>query len=72
LSADAASGPQLKLSAVFVFAAAGNAESAIAELDQYLSVPAVWSIEGLLPDPRLDSIRDHPQFLELVEKYKRP
>lgn len=71
LSIDAASGPHLGLASVFVFATTGDAEAAITELDQYLSQPSVWSIEGLLPDPRLDTIREHPQFFELVEKYKR-
>jgi TolB-like protein/DNA-binding winged helix-turn-helix (wHTH) protein/Tfp pilus assembly protein PilF len=71
LPIDAASGPHIGLASAFVFAAAGDADSAIAELDQYLSKPAVWSIEGLLPDPRLDTIREHPRFLELVDKYKR-
>ena len=41
------------------------------ELDNYLSEPGLWSIEGLLPDPRLDPIREDPRFLALVEKYKR-
>ena len=45
--------------------------SAIYELDKYLAGPAPWSIEGLLPDPRLDPIREDPRFVVLVKKYQR-
>jgi len=51
--------------------AVGDYDSAITELDAYLSAPGEWSIEGLLPDPRLDPIRSDPRFQELVEKYQR-
>ena len=50
---------------------AGDYDAAIEELDAYLAAPGTWSIEGLLPDPRLDPIRDDPRFLALVEKYSR-
>ncbi len=43
-----------------------------ASLDEYLgSRGAAWTIEGLLPDPRLDPIRDDPRFLAVVEKHRR-
>jgi TolB-like protein/DNA-binding winged helix-turn-helix (wHTH) protein/Tfp pilus assembly protein PilF len=42
-------------------------------LDEYLSSNGGGiSIEGMLPDPRFDPIRDDPRFVELVEKYRRP
>jgi tetratricopeptide (TPR) repeat protein len=50
----------------------GEVEAALDELDAYFSVPAVWSLEGVLPDPRLDPIRDHPRFVALREQYERP
>jgi hypothetical protein len=31
----------------------------------------MWSLEGLLPDPRLDSIRNDTRFAALVEKHRR-
>lgn len=41
-------------------------------LDEYLSVHGGgFSIEGMLPDPRLDPIRDDPRFQALVEKHRR-
>jgi tetratricopeptide (TPR) repeat protein len=64
-------GPAYQLYAVRIFAAAGDTDAAIEELDAYLSVPNFWSIEGLLPDPRLDPIRDDSRFEALVEKYRR-
>ena len=54
-----------------VFLATGDFDTAIAELDAYLAAPGMWSIEGLLPDPRMDGIREHPGFQELVRKYQR-
>jgi tetratricopeptide (TPR) repeat protein len=69
---DASHRPKFRLGAIMIFVAAGEYDSAIEELDAYLSAPGEWSIEGLLPDPRLDSIRDDPRFQALVEKYRRP
>ena len=54
-----------------VLAPAGQNDAAIEQLDALLSAPGSWSIEGLLPDPRLDPIRDDPRFQALVEKYRR-
>ncbi len=68
---DALDGPIHRLGAVRVLAWAGEHDAAIEELDEYLSRPGRWSIEGLLPDPRLDPIRDQSQFLALIEKYGR-
>ncbi len=72
VSSDTLTGPVVQLGAVVrVFVSAQDHEAAIEELDAYLDVPGGWSIEGLLPDPRLDPIRDDPRFLALVEKYSR-
>ena len=54
-----------------VFLPAEDHESVFAELDVYLASPGCWSIEGLLPNPRLDPIREDPRFQTLVDKYKR-
>jgi adenylate cyclase len=53
-----------------VFAAADR-DAAITELDNYLSVPSLGSIEGIMADARLNGLRDDPRFQALVEKYKR-
>jgi len=70
-SSDTFARPNYQLDAIFVFAMADDIDAAIEELDAYLGVPGWWSIEGLLPDPRLDPIRDDLRFQALVEKYRR-
>jgi TolB-like protein/Flp pilus assembly protein TadD len=57
--------------AIGVFIPAGDYDRAIELLDEHLATPVGWAIEGLLHDPRIDPIRDHPGWLALVEKYKR-
>jgi TolB-like protein/Tfp pilus assembly protein PilF len=72
VSDDTYTGPDIQIgAAVRVLIPAQAHEAAIQELDDYFSTPRRWSIEGLLPDPRLDPIRDDPRFVALVEKYKR-
>jgi len=72
-SLDAVAGPNRQLNAIIrVFIPAAAVDTAIEELDTYLAGPGGrWSIEGFLPDPRLDFIRDDPRFQALVEKYRR-
>jgi hypothetical protein len=55
-----------------VFIRAGAIDEALAQLDEYLGARgASWTIEGLLPDPRLDPIREQRAFVSLVEKHRR-
>ena len=54
-----------------VFAVIGDDEGLLKYLDDYLGHHHHWSIEGLMPDPRFDFIRDDPRFLALVERYRR-
>ena len=69
---DAFRGPLTQLEGTMrVLAVAGDDDATLAALDEYLSGPGHWSIEGLLPDPNLDNIRDDPRFQALVEKYRR-
>jgi len=71
-STDTFDGPVYRLATIIrVFVPAGDFDSAIEALDAYLAAPGRWSIEGLLPDPRLDPIRDDPRFQVLVDKYSR-
>ena len=72
-SADALLGRELQQEAVMrVLLPAGDYDRALALLAEFLSVPgAMWSIEGLLPDPRLDPIRTDPRLLALIEKFRR-
>lgn len=54
-----------------VFAPGGAHQLAIEVLDEYLSRPGSWSIEGLLPDPRFDAFRADPAFKALIAKHRR-
>ncbi|MFT5501521.1 MAG: tetratricopeptide (TPR) repeat protein, partial [Woeseiaceae bacterium] len=54
-----------------VLAPAGFNDVLIEQLDDYLTQNGWWSIEGLLPDPRFDPVRDDPRFQEIVGKHRR-
>jgi tetratricopeptide (TPR) repeat protein len=49
----------------------GALDEAVNELDAYFNEPGIWSIEGLLADPRLEPLHDEPRFEALVAKYRR-
>jgi DNA-binding winged helix-turn-helix (wHTH) protein/Flp pilus assembly protein TadD len=69
---DAINAPIQRLDAVLrVLIPIGDFGAALDELDRYLSAPGVWSVEGLLLDPRLDPIRDDSRVLALIERHAR-
>ncbi len=71
-SKDALLAEDVRRSTIFrVFLPARAYEIAMRELDALLSQPSLFSIEGLLPDPRLDPVRDRTDFQALVKKYQR-
>jgi len=71
-SRDAFQGHQLQIDAIQrVFGPAASVEAVVEQLEDYLSAPGFYSIEGILTDPRLDSVREDPRFTALVEKYRR-
>jgi TolB-like protein/Tfp pilus assembly protein PilF len=56
---------------VGVLAPLGDVEATVAELDAYLGARSLFTVEGLLPDPRFDPVRDDPRFQALVQRYRR-
>lgn len=56
---------------VGAFAPSGNVDLTVAQLEAHLAAGSQWSIEGLLPDPRFDLVRDDPSFQALVQRYRR-
>jgi len=71
-TSDALAASDMRLAYVVrVLVPLGDKEEALRELDAYLSEPGVWSIEGLLGDPRLDPLRATAGFGALVAKHHR-
>ena len=62
-------GHQLLLDLAVTYARLGMVEEALEALDRLLSIPAKFSVTMLKKDPRWDSLRDHPRYREIVEKY---
>jgi tetratricopeptide (TPR) repeat protein len=54
-----------------VFAPVGALDDAFVGLESYLAEPGMWSIEGLVADPRLEPLRSDPRFVGLVDRYRR-
>ena len=48
----------------------GRRDEAIDQLDRLLSLPGMLTVPLLRLDPTWDSLRDHPRFAALLEKYE--
>ena len=55
-----------------IFAQAGLADEAVAELEPLLAGPSWTSVHLLRLDPRWDPVRDDPRFQALLVKYANP
>jgi serine/threonine-protein kinase len=53
-----------------IFAQAGLAEEALAELEPLFAGPSWTSAAEVRLDPRYDPIRDHPRFQAMLEQYR--
>ena len=70
VSKDALGGPKFTLHLATIYTMVGQPAEAIAQLELYYSVPNGIPIELLNLDPHMDTLRDHPRFRALVEKYR--
>lgn len=52
-----------------IYTGCGEYDKAIDQLESALSMPSDISVELLRIDPAFDPLRDHPRFIELIEKY---
>jgi tetratricopeptide (TPR) repeat protein len=71
VSEDAFIGPRYLLGATQILVTAGDRRTAINWFEAYLSSPGRFSVEGVLSDPRFDSIRDDLSVQTLVDRYGR-
>ena len=55
----------------WIYTMTGESDAAVETLDRILSVPSLWSIEALLIDPRIEPLRNHTGFRELVKRHAR-
>ncbi len=69
---DAWAGPIVQRNMIFLLARAGETEAALEKIDYLLSFPNPGASPVLFRiEPRLDALRDHPRFQEILEKHTR-
>ena len=66
---DAFQGPVAAEDRARVLAQAGDAETALDEIERLLANPSLLTVHTLRLDPRWDPIRTHPRFKALLTKY---
>jgi serine/threonine protein kinase/Flp pilus assembly protein TadD len=73
VSKDAFAGPGYVLDLAQILIIVGEYEEAINKLEYLMSIPAGQDISflSLQNDPEYDSLRDHPRFKRLIEKYSK-
>ncbi len=69
ISADAAYGTFFVIDLAHIYTIIGEHEAAVEQLDLLLSIPGHFSVGFLKIDPRWNSLRGHPGFVALLEKY---
>ena len=47
----------------------GDVEGAVRQFERVVTAPGLgYTVRGMLPDRRLDNVRDHPAFQSTVER----
>jgi tetratricopeptide (TPR) repeat protein len=62
-------GPQLIHDLALIYTRLEMFDEALDQIDLLLSIPSKFSVTMMKKDPRWDSLRDRPQYREIVEKY---
>jgi serine/threonine-protein kinase len=70
ISKDAEEGSAQSIELAKIYAHVGEADKALALIEQLLSIPCWLSVGLLRIDPVWDPLRDHPRFQALLEKYE--
>jgi TolB-like protein/Flp pilus assembly protein TadD len=70
VSRDALEAPVLLIDLALTYTMAGLHEAALERLDYVLSIPSILSAPWLAQDPRWHPLRQHPEFTQLLEKYR--
>jgi len=68
-SEDALRGPVMEEALAHIYVMVAEDHAALDLLDRLLSIPCLVSVHWLRLDPTWDTLRDHPRFQALLEKY---
>jgi tetratricopeptide (TPR) repeat protein len=69
VSKDALIGPFRLVDLASIYTMVGEADAALDQIEQLLSIPSFFSVRLLELDPMWDPLRDHPRYQEIVKKY---
>lgn len=69
ISKDAVVGAGEAIWLATIYARVGETEKALDLIEELLSIPSRLSVGWLRLEPAWDSLRDHPRFQEILEKY---
>lgn len=53
-----------------IYTLLGDEDAALDQIEALLSIPCYFSIAMLRADPAWDSLRDHPRYAEILEKFQ--
>ena len=53
-----------------IYTQVGEADAAVAVLEEMLSTPTMFSVQWMETDPNFGSLRDHPRYKQLVRQYR--
>jgi tetratricopeptide (TPR) repeat protein len=69
VSGDALEGSDVVIDLTWIYTIVGEHEKALEKLDYLLSIPSLMSVPYIQIDPKWDSLKSHPKYDLLLEKY---